>query len=224
MFYIKKILKYIILKIKLRNKLIFPFSSEININSKFEGQNKIEKNVYFAGEMGKGTYIAKNSYIEGKVGRFCSIAQNCTTIQGTHPYTYPFVSTSPTFYSTQKQNGQSYTSKNQYNEIRYAMDKYAVVIGNDCWIGYGVSIVAGVTIGDGAMILAHAIVTKNVPPYAIIGGIPGKIIGYRFNKEDIEFLLNLKWWNKSDAWIRENAIYFNNFDKFKKHIIENLKE
>lgn len=218
LYIIKKIIKHIILKIKLRNKLTFPFNCEFSMNSRFEGINKIEKNVHFVGIMGKGSYIAKNSYIEGKIGRFCSIAQNCTIIQGTHPYTYPFVSTSPIFYSTLKQNGKSYTSENKYAEYRYAKEKYAVVIGNDCWIGYGASIIAGVTIGDGAVILAHAVVTKDVPPYAIVGGIPAKIIRYRYNREDIEFLLKLQWWNKTDSWIKEHAKYFNDFSKLEKCI------
>ena len=70
-----------------------------------------------------------------------------------------------------------------------------VKIGNDVWIGRGAFIKGGVTIGDGAVIAAHAVVTKDVPPYAIVCGVPAKIIKYRFDCETIKELLDLKWWN-----------------------------
>lgn len=217
---VKHIIRYIILKIKWKNKLLFDYTSEINIKSQFEGLNRIYHNVFFNGYMGKGSYIADESHIEGKIGRYSSIAQHCRVIQGTHPYTYPFVSTCPMFFSTKKQNGKSLVKHNKFTELRFAEKGFAVVIGNDCWIGYGVSIIAGVTINDGAMILANAVVTKDVPPYAIVGGIPAKIIGYRYKKNDIDFLLKTKWWNKSDKWIEDHSIYFNDIDKLKECLNE----
>lgn len=197
------------------SKLSFHFSNEIGFKSFFEGMNKIYVNTYFDGYMGRGSYIAANSHIEGKIGRFTSISSHCNVIQGLHPYTYPFASTSPVFYSLECQNGNTFVREQLLTERRFALDSYAVVIGNDCWIGFGASILAGVTVGDGAVVLSHAVVTKDVPPYAIVAGIPAAIIGYRFNEEDINFLLKLKWWNKTDEWLKANALLFSNIEELK---------
>ncbi|MCI8948261.1 MAG: CatB-related O-acetyltransferase [Lachnospiraceae bacterium] len=74
-------------------------------------------------------------------------------------------------------------------------NKGDIVIGNDVWIGYEAVILAGVTIGDGAVIGTRAVVTKDVPPYTIVGGIPAKPIRKRFSKETINALLKIKWWD-----------------------------
>ncbi len=88
-------------------------------------------------------------------------------------------------------------------------------IGNDVWIGANVLILDGVTIGNGAIIAAGAVVTKDVPPYAVVGGVPAKIIKYRFNKEEIDFLEQLKWWEKDEKWLTEYGKYFNNVELLK---------
>ena len=85
-------------------------------------------------------------------------------------------------------------------------NKGNIVIGNDVWIGYEAIILAGVTIGDGAIIGTRAVVTKDVPPYTIVGGIPAKAIRLRFPKKDIEQLLELKWWDWSIEKISENLL------------------
>jgi acetyltransferase-like isoleucine patch superfamily enzyme len=76
-----------------------------------------------------------------------------------------------------------------------------VFIGNDVWIGCRAIIMAGVTIGDGAVIGSGAVVTKDVPPYAVVGGVPAKVIKYRFNEETIHRLLNVKWWNYEPEYL-----------------------
>lgn len=78
------------------------------------------------------------------------------------------------------------------------------VVGNDVWIGYEAVILAGVTIGDGAIVGARAVVTKDVPPYTIVGGIPAKPIRKRFSNETIHALLKMQWWNWPEEKIRQN--------------------
>lgn len=212
--FIKKIIIFIFIKIKWRRKVSFTFSTQIGLKSIFEGKNKIYPNTYFDGYMGRGSYIARDSNISGLIGRYTSIGARTNVIKGIHPYTYPYVSTSPMFVSLMKQNGYTYTKKQEITEFRYAKDHYSVVIGNDCWIGENVSIISGVTIGDGAMILAGAVVTKDVPPYAIVGGVPAKIMKYRYNKNDVDFLIKYKWWNKDEEWIKQHAVLFLDFKGF----------
>ena len=83
-------------------------------------------------------------------------------------------------------------------------NKGDIVIGNDVWIGYEAVILAGVTIGDGAVIGARAVVTKDIPPYTIVGGVPAKPIRKRFTQETIDLLLNIKWWNWPEERIRQH--------------------
>ena len=215
---IKQLIKYYYLKIKWRKKVLFTFNNTISMRSYFEGMNKLYPYTTFDGYMGIGSYIASNSNISGKIGRYTSIASNCKVIIGSHPYTYPYVSTSPIFFSMNKQNGYTFAEEQEYNEYKYADKKFLVNIGSDCWIGESVSLISGITIGDGAVILAGAIVTKDIPPYAIAGGIPAKILKYRYDENDIKLLLKFKWWNKETTWIKKNAKLFLNMNLFKSYI------
>lgn len=118
------------------------------------------------------------------------------------------VSTSPIFYSTRKQCGEVWSETDSYQE------NARVSIGSDVWIGANVIILDGCTIGHGAVIAAGAIVTTNVPPYAIWGGIPAKLIRYRFADHIIQALLHCAWWNRDVTWIQEHRDWFENIEKF----------
>jgi acetyltransferase-like isoleucine patch superfamily enzyme len=83
-----------------------------------------------------------------------------------------------------------------------------VVIGNDVWVGINAIILAGVKIGDGAIVGAGAVVTHNVPAYAIVAGVPARILRYRYTEEQRAELLKIAWWNWSDEKIKTNADYF----------------
>ena len=89
-------------------------------------------------------------------------------------------------------------------------------IGNDCWLGSDVTLIGGVEIHDGAVVLAHAVVTKDVPSYAIVGGVPARVIGYRYNEETIQFLQKIQWWNNSLEWFDENWHLLNDIEGLKK--------
>jgi len=90
-------------------------------------------------------------------------------------------------------------------EVQEAWDNHGdIVIGNDVWIGYEAAIYAGVTVGDGAIIATRALVTKDVPPYTIVGGVPARVIRKRFKDEVIKLLQQLKWWDWDAQKVREN--------------------
>ena len=181
--------------------------------SSFEGNNFIQKNSFFSGEMGYGSYIGTSCHIVAKVGRFSSIAPRVTINPGVHPMYAPYVSTSPLFISNRQYYLDKWVDKILYKELVYVQcSQHPVIIGSDCWIGDGAFIVSGVTIGDGAVVLAHAVVTKDVPPYAIVGGVPAKIIRYRYTEEQILKLIKIRWWEKDISWIKRHSNLFLNID------------
>lgn len=187
----------------LRNKKVsnFAFVSSTNkISSKASiyRLTKIKNSV-----VGDYSYIGPSCDITNtSIGKFCSIADNCRI--GTASHTMNNISSSPIF--TLKHNATKTTwadkSIHQNNEVK------KVNIGNDVWIATHVIIKDGITIGDGAIIGAGAVVVKDVPPYAVVGGVPAKVIKYRFEKPIIDKLLELQWWNYSDEKLRDNIQYF----------------
>ncbi len=132
------------------------------------------------------------------IGKYCSIACGAKFIftSANHSQaslsTYPF----PIFFEEWELEGERITK---------AWDnKGDIVIGNDVWIGYEAIIMPGVTIGDGAIIGTRAVVTKDVPPYGVVGGVPAKLIKKRFDDDTIKKLLQLQWWNWPDEKVKEN--------------------
>ncbi len=147
------------------------------------------------------SYVGKNSsLVYAKVGKFCSIAGNVKIGMGTHRI--DFLSTSPIFTEAKNGLGHSWTSHSivePYKEVR---------IGNDVWIGEGALILGGINVGDGAVIGAGAIVTKDVPSYTIVAGVPAHIIRSRFSKEMISVLMDYCWWNKPDSFLKNHIDLF----------------
>lgn len=149
----------------------------------------------------------RSTFINCEIGKFCSIAQGVSMGLGKHP-SDKFISTHPIFYSINKQCGYTFADQQYFDEMGL------VSIGNDVWIGANSIILDDIKIGDGAIIAANSLVNKDVPPYAIVGGSPAKHIRYRFSPEQINFLLNFKWWDKELEWIEKNFRLFHDLDEF----------
>jgi acetyltransferase-like isoleucine patch superfamily enzyme len=189
----------------------------LNTNHYFEGWNAIGKNTEISyTSVGLGSYISDNCLIRmTQIGRFCSIGSNVQMGIGTHP-TRVYVSTHPAFFSTSNERGFTFTEEDIFEELTYIDPerKYVLSIGNDVWVGSNVIFTDGLYIGNGAVIAAGAVVTKDVPPYAIVGGIPAKIIRFRFTDEEIQKLNSIKWWDWEFAKLKQQSHLFNNINEF----------
>jgi acetyltransferase-like isoleucine patch superfamily enzyme len=144
---------------------------------------------------GKPNILLQNNDAKLTVGNFCSIAANVNIyLGGNHRIdwvtTYPF--------------GHIHQNKfNSFNGTGHPSTKGDVIIGNDVWIGSNVTIMSGVTVGDGGVIANNSHVVKNVEPYSLNGGNPAKLIKYKFTQEQIQKLLEIKWWDWDDAKINK---------------------
>lgn len=148
--------------------------------------------IYGGSSVGAFTYINVGTVVYGRVhiGRFCSIGRNIEVGLAHHPVdflsTHPFQVARSLFL---RHPGYEAIKRKPW---QFHKDTH---VGNDVWIGAKAGITSGVTVGDGAIVAAGAVVTADVPPYAIVGGVPAKVIRYRFEPEVIAALLELKWWD-----------------------------
>ena len=205
--FLKSILRFIHLRIK------FP-KSNISFNSKVSLDTQLNQGTHIMhgtrlgeSEVGRYTYIAANCEIERTtIGSFCSIGTQVLCGLASHPIN--FVSTYPGFY-TQSSSGAKW-----FGESHPFIDKKSVTIGSDVWIGARSIILGGVKIGDGAIVGAGSIVTKDVPAYAITVGTPAKVIRYRFDDEIVTGLKASRWWNLPEVNLADVAKYNNSPTEF----------
>ena len=169
----------------------FSFSSRVDERSCFERGVVIGGSADIVdSSFGRNTYVAGAKVAHANVGAFCSIGPEALIGAGTHPTN--FVSTSPLFYSTRTLFGRSFAVQDLVD------DTARVFIGSDVWIGAKATIFNGTRIGHGAIIGAAALVNKDVPPYAIVGGVPAKVLRMRFPDEVVDALLRWRWWDLPD--------------------------
>ena len=193
---LKKILKILKLTfnlyiLKKKNKLIC--DSLISSKAKYGRNIRIGKNVIVSDDtsIGDYTYINKNTTVENcQIGKYCSISEGVKINPVNHNFklktTHPILG----------DNGH------------YGLKNKKVIIGNDVWISLNVIILQGVTIGNGAVIGAGAVVTHDIPPYSIAVGVPAKVVKYRFDKQTINELEQIRWWDWPEEKIIKNSDYF----------------
>lgn len=177
-----------------------------------EAPGNVRRGIYDVEFIGGFTYLGgRETFLRhvGSIGRFCSIASNVVAGQMEHPT--DFLSAHPLFEGAfdwkeldvfRAANTDMIAKAAQVAGDQLGRRFGKIVIGNDVWIGEGVFIRRGVTIGDGAIIASRSVVTKDVPPFAIVGGTPAGIIRYRFASEIIVELLRLSWWNYGTSALR----------------------
>ena len=172
------------------------------------GRNSIVERSYFA----RHSYVGYNAIVENtEIGKFSSLSWNTTISAAHHPKEYL--------------SQHEFLYERRHNIVKkeiYDPHPKKVIIGNDVWIGANAIVMPGLTISDGAIIGAGAVVTKDVPAYTIVAGVPAKIIKFRFSRTIINELLKIKWWNLPDDFIIKNIDLFSN--KLDKQVIENLKK
>lgn len=170
--------------------------------------------LYYA-KLGRHSYTGQNTVImHTEIGAFCSISWSISIGPANH--SYERISTHSFLYN--EVDGL----RPEGEEAPYDRFAEKCKVGNDVWIGTGAVILRGVEIGDGAIVASGAVVTKDVPPYAIVAGVPAKIVKYRFSQEIIDKLRKIRWWEQGDAFVRENYSYFS--EKVSMERLEELEE
>ncbi len=208
-YFFQKTKRFIIFR--LLNIFLFKFIECRNKTSK--GRNEILRYFvykYYNIEIDKYTYhimqFANKRTNLSKIGKFCSIGNNMSGVGPNHPM--EFITTHPILYN--KNRGFIVTNKTVLSKN----DK--VIIKNDVWTGDNVTILPGVIIGDGVIVGAGSVVTKDIPDYAVAVGNPARVIKYRYEQHIIDKLLKIKWWDWDDMKIKDNIKYFYNIDDFMK--------
>lgn len=196
------------------------FNPAVSLFAKIDYKSTISKKARVYGNvqisnatMGDYSYIGRNSrLIHADVGKFCSIASETIIGMGTH--TLDKISTSSIFTEAKNGTKHSWVKASTVNPFK------RVSVGNDVWIGIRTMVMGGVTIGDGAVIGAGSIVTKDIPPYAVVAGVPAKVIRYRFPQDQIDALLAHPWWNMPEELLRKRIDLFQGSDRIAERINE----
>ncbi|UQD56158.1 CatB-related O-acetyltransferase [Flavobacterium sp. K5-23] len=195
--FIKKVLLYFLNTVEKReNVIVSGFSSGLQ-NVIFEGKNVVPEGCNFSGKIkiGYATTLGSNNLLGGiiSIGKYCQLGVDVAIHATNHPLSYM----------------STYINQNLFQgELKQLKQENKISIGHDVWIGHGVIIVGNVTIGNGAILAAGSVVTKDILPYAIVAGVPAKEIRKRFSDKVINEIETLKWWGKSEAELEEIKLLF----------------
>ena len=181
---------------------VIHYGAILGAGSKLQRFNVIFKHAAILNStLGDHTYVQQRATVSNAdIGKFGSIAAGVTI--GLSQHSMHGVSTHPSFYLKNTPLAKSYSDKD------YFVTTQRTLVGNDVWIGQNSVIMSGVKLGTGCVIAACAVVTRDVPDYAVVAGIPAKIIKYRFNEHLRKALIESQWWCMPETWLEENYLTF----------------
>ena len=195
--FIKKVLYYFLNIVEKNDKVILSGFSRGLQNVTFEGNNAVPDGCNFSGKIhiGYATTLGYRNLLGGtiSIGKYCQLGVDVALHATNHPISYM------TTYINQNLFQGALKQNKQANKIE---------IGHDVWIGHGVIVVGNVTIGNGAILAAGSVVTKDVAPYAIVAGVPAKEIRKRFSDSIIQEIETLQWWNMSAVELDKLKLLF----------------
>jgi acetyltransferase-like isoleucine patch superfamily enzyme len=199
--FLKKIFYYFLNTIEKKDKVTLSGFSRGIQNVTFEGKNAVPDGCNFSGKIkiGYATTLGYRNLLGGtiSIGKYCQLGVDVALHATNHPISYM----------------TTYINKNLFDgELKSLKQENVIAIGHDVWIGHGVIIVGNVTVGNGAIIAAGSVVTKDIPPYTIVAGVPAKEIRKRFSDSIIQDIEALQWWDKSEAELEEiKPLFFKDF-------------
>mgnify|MGYP003450735492 FL=1 len=199
--FIKKILYYFLNAIEKKDKVTLSGFSRGIQNVTFEGKNAVPDGCNFSGKIkiGYATTLGYRNLLGGtiSIGKYCQLGVDVALHATNHPISYM----------------TTYINKNLFDgELKSLKQENVIAIGHDVWLGHGVVIVGNVTVGNGAIIAAGSVITKDVEPYAIVAGVPAKEIRKRFSDTIIQEIETLQWWDKSEQELEKiKPLFFKDF-------------
>lgn len=183
----------------------------------FEGYNKLHGNARLVStRLGRMSYVSSARISRSNIGSFCSIGFEALIGLGDHPAA--LLSTHPAFYSNLGQSGRTFSDRQHFEEFK------TIQIGNDVWIGARAVILGGVSIGDGAIVAAGAVVVHDVPPFAIVGGVPARILRYRFDDPIRAAIQDWRWWDLPMERLAALAVEFSSPKEWTLDVIARMKQ
>ncbi len=199
--FVKKILYYFLNSTEKTEKVILSGFSRGLQNVTFEGKNAVPDGCNFSGKIkiGYATTLGYRNLLGGtiSIGKYCQLGVDVALHATNHPISYM----------------TTYINKNLFDgELKSLKQENVIAIGHDVWLGHGVVIVGNVTVGNGAIIAAGSVITKDVEPYAIVAGVPAKEIRKRFSDTIIQEIETLQWWDKSEQELEKiKPLFFKDF-------------